>query len=564
MIVKERTIPLKIQVGEALLRRLPRDFIYRQELQEDLDKRWAGYWGEQSLDHHLSFLDEKKYLIFHDLNLPRGEYTFQIDTLLLSSNLGIIIEVKNIAGTLFFDQLFHQLIRTTLNGKEEGFPDPITQARLHQYQLKRFFENHRLPEIPIEYVVVICNKNSILKTNPGYRSIFEKVFKAPHLLSRIHHLETMYQKEVLSSKDLLKVSRMLWVVNVFEIDSMKFKGKVIPELGTGIVPGKEKLTSIAARTGALAAINGGYFVMGPNDGTEGDLAGVSMVGGKLISEAVNGRTSLVLSGKSARIASVETQLTVTASDGTKREVDGLNRKPGLIRGCGGIGDNFDFPKHDFTCTDPGELIQFTSDFGSATEPGDGVEVVLNSRGQVTEVRERRGWPIPDDSTVLAGTGDASDWLLAHAKPGEKLKIDTTILADKQPLKAGPNIGIVNGGPRLLRAGKEASTAMSEGFHWNDNPEFYYRFGERRNPRTLAGVTGDGKILLVTVDGRQPFYSVGASFKESASIMKALGAVDAVNLDGGGSTAMTMGAKLVNRPSDATGERPIGDAIIILP
>lgn len=355
-----------------------------------------------------------------------------------------------------------------------------------------------------------------------------------------------------------------WVVNVFEIDSMKFKGKVIPELGTGIVPGKEKLTSIAARTGALAAINGGYFVMGPNDGTEGDLAGVSMVGGKLISEAVNGRTSLVLSGKSARIASVETQLTVTASDGTKREVDGLNRKHGLIRGCGGIGDNFDFPKHDFTCTDPGELIQFTSDFGSATEPGDGVEVVLNSRGQVTEVRERRGGPIPDDSTVLAGTGDASDWLLAHAKPGEKLKIDTTILADKQPLKAGPNIGIVNGGPQLLRAGKEASTAMSEGFHWNDNPEFYYRFGERRNPRTLAGVTGDGKIILVTVDGRQPFYSVGASFKESASIMKALGAVDAVNLDGGGSTAMTMGAKLVNRPSDATGERPIGDAIIILP
>ncbi|WP_160118418.1 phosphodiester glycosidase family protein [Bacillus sp. V59.32b] len=354
-----------------------------------------------------------------------------------------------------------------------------------------------------------------------------------------------------------------WVVNILEIDPEKFTGKIIPELGTGIVPGKEKLTALTVRTGALAAINGGYFVVGPSDGTEGDLAGVSMIGGKLISEAVNGRTSLVLTGKRARIASVETQLTVKASDGAKRELDGLNRKPGLIRGCGGIGDTFDFPKHDFTCTDSGELIQFTSVFGSNTEPGDGLEVVLNSAGKVTEVRNSRGGPIPSEGSVLAGTGDVSEWLLAHGKKGTKIKVNTKILADEQPLN-GQKTGIVNGGPRLLRDGKEDITAVSEGFHWSDNPEFYYRFGERRNPRTLAGVTEDGKILLVTVDGRQPHYSVGASFKESARIMKALGAVDAVNLDGGGSTAMTIGSDIVNRPSDPAGERAIGDAIIVLP
>ncbi|CAH0345347.1 phosphodiester glycosidase family protein [Bacillus sp. CECT 9360] len=355
-----------------------------------------------------------------------------------------------------------------------------------------------------------------------------------------------------------------WVVNILEIDPEKFKGQIIPELGTGIVPGKEKLTALAARTGAIAAINGGYFVVGPSDGTEGDLAGVSVIGGKLISEAVNGRTSLLLTGKRASIASVETQLTVKGSDGAKRELDGLNRKPGFIRGCGGIGDTFDFPKHDFTCTDSGELIQFTSVFGSTTEPGDGVEVVLNSAGEVTEVRNSRGGAIPSEGSVLAGTGDAADWLLAHGKKGTKMKVNTKILADKQPLKASKKTGIVNGGPRLLRDGKEDITAVSEGFHWSDNPEFYYRFGERRNPRTLAGVTEDGKILLVTVDGRQPHYSVGANFKESARIMKALGAVDAVNLDGGGSTAMTIGSDIVNRPSDPAGERAIGDAIIVLP
>jgi exopolysaccharide biosynthesis protein len=56
--------------------------------------------------------------------------------------------------------------------------------------------------------------------------------------------------------------------------------------------------------------------------------------------------------------------------------------------------------------------------------------------------------------------------------------------------------------------------------------------------------------------------VGASFEESAGILRALGARDGVNLDGGGSTGMTLGSALVTRPSDATGERPIGDAIVV--
>jgi hypothetical protein len=209
LIVKERKIPLKIQVAEALLRRLPTNFINRQQLQDELDKRWAGYWGECSLDYHLSFLDEKKYLIFHDLNLPLGENTFQIDTLLLSSSFAVIIEVKNIAGTLFFDRSFHQLIRTSSNGVEEGFPDPVTQVKLHEHQLRSFLDNNRLPQVPLEHVVVITTKNSVLKTNPGERKIFQKVFKAPHLLSRIQNLELMYPDKILSTKDLQRYSRIL-------------------------------------------------------------------------------------------------------------------------------------------------------------------------------------------------------------------------------------------------------------------------------------------------------------------------------------------------------------------
>ena len=61
-----------------------------------------------------------------------------------------------------------------------------------------------------------------------------------------------------------------------------------------------------------------------------------------------------------------------------------------------------------------------------------------------------------------------------------------------------------------------------------------------------------------------FESVGASFADSAAILRSLGAVDGVNLDGGGSSTMVVGDDVVNRPTDATGERPVGDAVVITP
>jgi exopolysaccharide biosynthesis protein len=79
---------------------------------------------------------------------------------------------------------------------------------------------------------------------------------------------------------------------------------------------------------------------------------------------------------------------------------------------------------------------------------------------------------------------------------------------------------------------------------------------------MAGIDRQGRILLVTVDGRRPDYSVGLSLMDGAQLMIGLGAVEAINLDGGGSTAMVINGKLVGSPSDPTGERAVSDAIII--
>ena len=357
-----------------------------------------------------------------------------------------------------------------------------------------------------------------------------------------------------------------WVVHVLRIDPDNYDGKLELQLATGIVPGRETLTSISSRTHSLAAINGGYFVIGETDGTEGDLAGISMLEGTLVSEAVDGRTDLILpkgDGEGADVAAISDSLSATSPDGATREVDGLNRKPGLIRACGGDGGDVptELPKHDFTCTDQDELILFTPTFGQNSEPGTGAEAVLNSSGKVTALRDFRGGRIPEDGSVLSGTGDGATWVRAHAKPGARIRVKSSFSTGGATL-AGKT-GVVNGGPRLLRSGNPDITSYAEGFVYPEDPEFYYRFGVRRNPRTMAGITPGGDLLLVAVDGRRPGFSVGACFREEAAIMDSLGAEEAVNLDGGGSTTMTLGKRLVTRPSDPTGERPIGDALVLL-
>lgn len=260
-----------------------------------------------------------------------------------------------------------------------------------------------------------------------------------------------------------------WVVNVLDTS----RRRVEAALAIDIVPGRELLSGLAARSGALASINGGYFVIGAENGTDGDLAGVSVIGGELLSEAVDGRTSLVLGRHGASVQAVR-DVAGVRTGGARRELDGFNRVPGLIRGCGGTGDlPTDRPKHDFTCTDPGELIRYTRAFGATAPAGDGAEALLAPDGRMLELRPARGGAIPPGATVLAGTGDAAAWLRTHAQLGRRMRTWTALLGERRPLHLVRDRAIVNGGPRLLRGGRADITASAEGFDWPEDPGFYY-------------------------------------------------------------------------------------------
>ena len=72
---------------------------------------------------------------------------------------------------------------------------------------------------------------------------------------------------------------------------------------------------------------------------------------------------------------------------------------------------------------------------------------------------------------------------------------------------------------------------------------------------------DGKFLMITVDGRSE-ASGGIGLQDLAEYLLSLGATDAMNLDGGGSTTMFVDGKVVNKPSDKEGERKVSDAILV--
>jgi len=89
------------------------------------------------------------------------------------------------------------------------------------------------------------------------------------------------------------------------------------------------------------------------------------------------------------------------------------------------------------------------------------------------------------------------------------------------------------------------------------------FAAVRHPRSGVGFdSATGQLWIVVVDGRQMPHSAGMSLPEFASLFEALGADEALNLDGGGSTALVIGDGPVNHPSDATGERAVVNALAL--
>ncbi len=348
------------------------------------------------------------------------------------------------------------------------------------------------------------------------------------------------------------------VINVLRVDLKQPGVRVEAALagdkvwGDDPTEGRETVSHIVSRRRAVAAVNAGFF---PFNGTP---EGAHVQAGELVTEP-NRRATLLLGAGLARFVHLNWSGTVRATTGATTKLNGLNGRPGA--------------KDD--------LLLYSPIFHSQTlKPGDTerprFEVVVGGVGQLRAGRDLTGivrqtneggaTPLAPDTVVLSGAGAGADWLRAHAQPGARLTVRldiglraVTASAERapdepsQPLDPKLWHDAVAGASQLLRDGRVVITAEEEGIGG--------AFITTRHPRTAVGLTRRGELLLVTVDGRQPTLSRGAALNELAWIMMSYGAWDAINLDGGGSTAMAVRGGIVNSPSGGA-ERPVANMLLV--
>jgi hypothetical protein len=128
---------------------------------------------------------------------------------------------------------------------------------------------------------------------------------------------------------------------------------------------------------------------------------------------------------------------------------------------------------------------------------------------------------------------------ADAGPGRRWKMRTAI----------------GGGPVLVQDGRVMIT--------NDQERMFAgKAREDLHPRTAMGYTADGRLLILAVEGRRAGIAEGASLPELAGIFVRLGAKEALNLDGGGSSCLLVMGKETIRPSDKEGQRAVPAVFLI--
>jgi exopolysaccharide biosynthesis protein len=290
----------------------------------------------------------------------------------------------------------------------------------------------------------------------------------------------------------------------------------------------ERTSSMCSRIRCIVALNGDFAAVGSDQ----PIGGLVTAGQLLRSpSSTHHQLSLTKDGRLLS-GSFEWSGKLVPTDLQPLAVEGVNVAPSEDR-----------------------VVLYTPAFGPSTEstgPGAAIAVRMVEPagplhlGQTTLVELTSlqegvpNLPIPADGGLLAGEGKGAEALrqlwgrVQAGTAGSRalLRLET----------AETVVESLGGSPILLRDGKRWFADV------DDN------FTRGRHPRTLVGWTPSGETLLVTVDGRQPEVSVGMTLAESAELLLALGATEAINLDGGGSTTFVANGVVANQPSDVAVRR----------
>lgn len=292
----------------------------------------------------------------------------------------------------------------------------------------------------------------------------------------------------------------------------------------------QRVSDIVAENGGLAGINGSFFAF------TGSPLGALVINQELISAPIHGRTAFFLDDMGRPyIDNIYISSYFTLASGVRYRITGVNQGRGSS-----------------------DLIMYTPAWGKYTGTNDhGLELAVVG-GRVNRINVANS-EIPEDGYVLSASGPGVESLSEGIRVGARLDTHIRIV----PYSTAPRkiVHLVSGGPRLLLKGRPYVSKHEEKFRTD--------VAKGRAARTAIGVTDQNEVLLVTVDGpprrngqrrvREP--SIGMTLEELSDLMLALGAQEAMNLDGGSSSTMVIKDKVVNRPTGGS-ERGINNALIL--
>jgi hypothetical protein len=331
-----------------------------------------------------------------------------------------------------------------------------------------------------------------------------------------------------------------WAIHVIEFDVRSPLLQLETVKAGNQLHGKEQTSRMAARVDreghrVVAALNGDFFDTG-----NGVPINLQLRDGGILRQPTAHSVFAISAAEKPVINFLSLVGSVQSPQGGWQPLHGFNRARHA--------DELIFFNHYFGATTG------TNNFGSEArvQPLEKFAVNDTFGAVVRELHRNIGNAPLDDSTyVISAHGAAESWLIRNLATD-----DTVKLVWRVPETTWELVEAIGGLPRLVRDGNISIESAREGGSAS--------FTNNRHPRSAIGFNADtSRFFFVTVDGRQPGYSDGMTLPELAAFMRELGCTQALNLDGGGSTTMVVRGKVVNRPSDATGERAVANALLLI-
>lgn len=303
-------------------------------------------------------------------------------------------------------------------------------------------------------------------------------------------------------------------INIVEVNTkLNPNIEIAPTLASTNLKHRATIRTIAKRNNSIAAVNGTYFK--PQNGIP---LGTLMIDKKVYTGPIHNRVAMGIGKNEFQMAQVQFDSSLKAGR-ENLKIDNINQ-PRMLSTY---------------------VLLYTKDWGqtSPTAPKYGVNIAIQN-GKITTI-SNGSIAIPEDGYIISGPRKK----LEPFFNARKIELDIKMVPEWENIDH-----IISGGPYLIKDGEIYIDVTAQ------------KLGAitGKNPRTAIGYTANNEFIMVTVDGREK-ASVGMTLGELARMMKSFGCINAMNLDGGGSSVMYVNGKVVNSPAQVGGI-PISNALTI--